>query len=234
MPPTATKKRIPRVSVAQTVDSVIVHDMKNLAFRLSALLQNMEENYDNPLFKESMSDVLADTIRKMDSIVKRFREHQQQVVIKLRIDVNQIVKELLESLPAKRIRNLTIKTSFADVPQIWGDAFYLHNAFHSIVENAIEAMPNGGTLGAKTGLVRRGKKQKIHVEISDTGIGMTQSFMESQLFSPFSTTKEQGLGLGLFTSQQIIALHQGMIEVESSPGQGTTFRVILPVEENDS
>jgi signal transduction histidine kinase len=227
-------KKIPRISLAQTVDSVIVHDMKNLAFRLSALLQNMEQNYDNPLFKQSMSDILADTVHKMDSIVKRFREHQQQVVIKLRIDVNQIVKELLASLPARKIRDLKIESSFDELPQIWGDGFYLHNAFHSILENALDAMPHGGTLSARTLLARRGKKHKIHVEISDTGVGMTQNFMETKLFHPFSTTKDQGLGLGLFTSQQIIGLHQGRIQVESSPGQGTTFRVILPVDQNGS
>jgi signal transduction histidine kinase len=61
-------------------------------------------------------------------------------------------------------------------------------------------------------------------------VGMSQSFMETKLFSPFVSTKEQGLGLGLFTSQQIVALHRGNIEVESSPGIGTTFRILLPVE----
>ena len=229
-----SKKKVPRVSVAQTVDSVIVHDMKNLAFRLSALLHNMNEHYDNPLFKQSMFDVLADTVRKMDSIVKRFRDHQQQVVIKLRVDINQILRELLENLRARRIRNLAIQMTFDELPPIWGDAFYLQSAFHSLLENAIEAMPQGGTLAVKTKLVRRGKKQRIHVEFSDSGIGMTPAFMETKLFNPFNTTKEQGLGLGLFTSQQIIALHQGKIEAESVPGAGATFRVILPADEDVS
>jgi len=230
----ASSKKVLRVSVAQTVDSIIVHDMKNLAFRLSALLHNMNENYDSPLFKQSMVEVLADTIRKMNSIVNRFRDHQEQVIIKLRVDVNQVLKELLDRLHTRRIRGLTIHTDFSELPQIWGDAFYLHNAFHSILENAIDAMPQGGNLTVKTSRVRRGRKQKLQIEISDSGIGMTQSFIETKLFNPFITTKEQGLGLGLFTSQQIIALHQGKIEVESVSGKGTTFRVILPVDENGS
>lgn len=208
--------------------------MKNLAFRLSALLQNMDENYDNPLFKQSMFDVLATTIRKMDSIVKRFRDHQQQVVIKLRVDVNQILRELMEGLRARKIRNLAIQITLDELPPIWADAFYLHSAFHSILENAIEAMPQGGTLAVKTKLIRRGKKQRIYVEFSDSGVGMTQAFMETKLFNPFTTTKEQGLGLGLFTSQQIIALHQGKIEAESTPGEGSMFRIILPVDDDAS
>ena len=220
------------MSLQQTVDSVIVHDMKNLAFRLSALLQNMDENYENPMFKQSIAEILNDTVRKMDAIVKKFRENQQQVVVKLRVDVNHILKKLLEDLPQRRTRGLNLDLSFENVPPIWGDPFYLHNAFHSLIENGIEAMPDGGTLRIHCGLTRERKREKILIEISDTGIGMTESFVQNELFNPFTTTKEKGLGLGLFTSQQIFAMHGGKIKVVSAPGTGTTFRITLPVEEN--
>ncbi|MCI0413590.1 HAMP domain-containing histidine kinase [bacterium] len=226
------KKKVLRVSLQQTVDSVIVHDMKNLAFRLSALLQNMDENYENPMFKQSIAEILNDTVRKMDAIVKRFRENQQQVVVKLRVDVNHILKKLLEDLPQRRSRDLNLDLSFEEVPPIWGDPFYLHNAFHSLIENGIEAMPDGGTLRVHCGLTRERKREKILIEISDTGMGMSESFVQNELFNPFTTTKEKGLGLGLFTSQQIFALHGGKIKVMSTPGSGTTFRITLPVEEN--
>src|SRR5215510_9352691 len=106
----ASKKKVVRVSLQQTVDSVIVHDMKNLAFRLSALLQNMEENYDSPMFKQSMADILNDTIQKMHRIVNRYRENQQQVVVKLKVDINQILMKALEDLPARKIRE--VQTEF--------------------------------------------------------------------------------------------------------------------------
>jgi signal transduction histidine kinase len=229
------KKRKNRsVSIEKTVDSVIVHDMKNLAFRLSALLQNMNDNYDNPLFKTSIMEVLGDTIRKMDGMVKRFREHQKQVVVKLRLDLNQLLNDLLERLPNRTTRKLTLETNLAQIPMVWADAFYLRDAFHSILDNAIEAMPEGGTLTVTTKIIHRKKRVNICVEISDTGVGMSQSFMESKLFSPFVSTKEQGLGLGLFTSQQIVALHHGTIEVESSPGMGTMFRIVLPAADHDT
>jgi len=224
------KRKDSQNTVGQTVDSVIVHDMKNLAFRLSALLQNMDDNYENPLFKKSMLDVLGDTIRKMNDIVKRFKEQQQHVMVKVRVDLNQILAGLLDALPSGRTRNLKIELNLGEMPLLWGDTFYLQNAFQSLIENAAEAMPEGGTLGIKTKVLRRRKKPWVIVEISDTGIGMSQSFMESKLFRPFITTKENGLGLGLFTSQQIFALHHGKIEVESSPNEGTTFRIVLPVD----
>jgi signal transduction histidine kinase len=229
--PVKARRRIPHASLQRTVDSVIVHDMKNLAFRLSAVMQNMEENYDNPVFKKSMTDILGDTIRKMNAIVKRFKE-QQYVVVKLRVDLNQIVRELVENLPARVLRNITVEMDLSDLPQIWGDPFYLHNAFHSLIENSVEAMPDGGTLKVKTKLIGRGKKPSVIVEISDTGVGMSQSFIANKLFHPFISTKQEGLGLGLYTSQQIFALHQGKIDVESSPGSGTTFRITLPANEN--
>jgi signal transduction histidine kinase len=231
---TKGKKKARSVSLEKTVDSVIVHDMKNLAFRLSALLQNMNENYDNPLFKTSMMEVLGDTIRKMDGMVKRFREHQKQVVVKLRLDLNLLLSDLLERLPSRTTRRLALETSLAQIPLVWADAYYLRDALHSILDNAIEAMPEGGTLTVTTKIIHRKKKPNICLEISDTGVGMSQSFMETKLFSPFVSTKEQGLGLGLFTSQQIVALHHGTIEVESSPGIGTTFRIVLPAEDHDS
>ncbi len=228
----SAKKKVVRVSLQQTVDSVIVHDMKNLAFRLSALLQNMDENYDSPMFKQSMAEILSNTVQKMDAIVKRFRENQKQVVVKLKADVNHILKKIVEDIPARRFRGLDLDLSLGEVPSIWGDPFYLHNAFHSLVENAIDAMPDGGTLRIHTKVIRQRKKEKLLVEIGDTGIGMTESFVQDELFNPFITTKERGLGLGLFTSQQIFALHQGRIEVMSSPGSGTIFRIMLPIEEN--
>jgi signal transduction histidine kinase len=220
------------VSVERTADSVIVHDMKNLAFRLSALLQNMDENYENPLFKNSMMDVLGDTIRKMESIVKRFRENQQQIVVKLRVDVNQMLQELTGTILAKASRNIVPDIQLSEVPLIWADAYYLHNAFSSVIENSIEAMPAGGVLGIKTELLTKRKKPRLVVEISDTGIGMTKSFMDNTLFRPFMSTKDKGLGLGLFTCQQIVQLHQGTMEVESAPDSGSIFRIILPAEDN--
>ena len=226
------KKKLLRVSLQQTVDSVIVHDMKNLAFRLSALLQNMDEHYDTPLFRQNVAEILNDTVKKMDRIVKQFRENQQQVVVKLRVDVNQILKKLMEEFSKHHTHGVQLKTELTELPLIWADPFYMHNAFQSLMQNGMDAMPKGGVLEVRTRTIRQRKKQKIQVEISDTGIGMTESFVQNELFHPFTTTKEKGLGLGLFTSQQIFALHGGTIQVLSTPGSGTMFRVTLPVEEN--
>jgi signal transduction histidine kinase len=67
------------------------------------------------------------------------------------------------------------------------------------------------------------------VEIEDTGCGMTPEFMARSLFKPFQTSKKNGLGIGMFHSKMIVEAHRGRIEVESAPGRGTTFRVLLPL-----
>jgi signal transduction histidine kinase len=227
------KKKVVRIALQKTVDSVLIHDMKNLAFRLSALLQNMEENYDTPLFKQSMSEILSDTVRKVDGIVNRFRQSQEQVVImKLKVDINQILTKVIQDLPLRRMRGVETLISFNEVPLIWGDPFYLHNAFRSISENSLDAMPKGGAFFIGTGMITSRGKKRIRVQISDTGQGMTEAFIKDCLFSAFNTTKESGLGLGLFTCKQIIALHHGKIKVASAPGVGTTFEILLPVEDN--
>jgi signal transduction histidine kinase len=225
-----TTARASRISLQRTVDSVIVHDLKNLAFRLSALLQNMDMNYENPLFKTSMMEILTDTIGKMDTIVKRFRDHQAQVIIKLRINLNDVLAAMLNTLPQKAIKQVKIDTEFGELPSIWGDAFYLREAFLNLVENALDAMPHGGILTLRTWRSDSRHKSRVVVEISDTGVGITQAYLESKLFQPFVTTKDDGMGLGLYTSQQIFALHHARMEVESAPNEGTTFRILFPAE----
>jgi signal transduction histidine kinase len=69
---------------------------------------------------------------------------------------------------------------------------------------------------------------KVFFSVSDTGDGMSASFIERQLFRPFSTTKKRGVGLGLYTCREVVRANGGTIEVESREGAGTTFRVVLP------
>ncbi|HSP06293.1 MAG TPA: HAMP domain-containing sensor histidine kinase [Acidobacteriota bacterium] len=91
-------------------------------------------------------------------------------------------------------------------------------------------MPDGGTLRVQTRRADTRKSPRVAVEIADTGIGMSESFLETELFQPFSTTKESGMGLGLYTTKQIVALHSGRITVKSSPGVGTTVTIVFPVD----
>jgi signal transduction histidine kinase len=210
-------------------NSLMLHDIKNLAFRLGALLQNLEVNYEDPLFKKSVVEILDDTVRRMDRIVRRCRDRRGEVIVKVPVDLNEILIEIVEHLP-RRPRNekeVFIEERYSRLPKIWGDPEFLREAFAIIVQNALEAMQDrGGRLTLSTGTAAsRAGRRRIVVRVADTGCGMSPEFIDNGLFAPFVSTKEDGLGMGLYACRKIIALHDGTIRVSSREGRGTTFRL---------
>ena len=110
-------------------------------------------------------------------------------------------------------------------PVITGDRFQIEQLFLNLVLNAVQAMPEGGTLTLRT----RGAGTWEVVEVCDTGLGIPEAIRE-RIFDPFFTTREvgQGTGLGLAVSYSIAAAHGGGIEVETHEGEGSIFRVLFP------
>jgi signal transduction histidine kinase len=104
-----------------------------------------------------------------------------------------------------------------------GDAELLHRALSNLVLNAMDAMPQGGTLTLRT----HDNDDRVYVEVSDTGSGLTREECD-RLFTPYYTSKEHGTGLGLAIVQSVVSDHGGTISVQSQPGKGTTFLVELP------
>jgi len=121
----------------------------------------------------------------------------------------------------------------ANVPSVVGDGDQLQQVFLNLFLNAIQAMPDGGTLRlsasskriSKEGL--DGEREYVEISVKDTGIGMEREILQN-IFNPFFTTKDTGTGLGLMVSHGIIQDHEGWIEVESEVGKGSAFRVYLP------
>ncbi len=111
------------------------------------------------------------------------------------------------------------------LPAITIDERQTQQVFLNIFLNAIQAMPDGGDLGVKT----QYSNKKIYVKISDTGMGISPSIINS-VCEPFFTTKAQGAGLGLSVIKRILDEHNGEISVESEEGKGTTFTVELPID----
>ena len=116
-----------------------------------------------------------------------------------------------------------VETDFAARPTVTGDAELLARALGNVVANALEAMPEGGTLRVRTLGVPGGAA----VEVEDTGPGLSEEQL-SRLFTPYHTTKPGGTGLGLVIAQGIAVDHGGRIEAASSLGHGATFRLVLP------
>lgn len=209
--------------------SLLVHDIKNLSFRLGALLQNLEKHYDDPLFKKSVVEVLGDTVDKMDRMVRRCRDRRDGVIIKFPIDLNEVLDRVVGSIPQEKRSGQGILTEarYGRIPKIWGDPDFLGEALVIIIQNALEAIEDEtGTVIIETRATKsRTGKRRVIVRISDTGCGMDAEFVRKCLFTPFCTTKPGGLGMGLYACKKIIALHEGSIRVSSRLGRGTTFRI---------
>jgi signal transduction histidine kinase len=106
------------------------------------------------------------------------------------------------------------------------DAERIGKVIENLVLNALEAMSDkSGSLTLEAGTTDEGK---VFFSVTDTGTGITRDFIERRLYHPFATTKRRGVGLGLYTCREVVRAHGGSIEVSSTEGSGTTFRVVLP------
>ena len=146
---------------------------------------------------------------------------------KARVDVNDLIARVL-ALSAKRLERhhiVALQRLADDLPQPQGVADQIQQVFLNLALNAIDAMPEGGELRISTGYEQA--SDEIVVTFVDTGPGMSPDVL-SKLFEPFFSTKNEGVGLGLFVSQNIVREHGGGIEAESELGQGSTFVVRLP------
>lgn len=214
--------------------NLLVHDLKNLAGRLAVLCQNLASHYDDPLFKGTALDLLDDSVVHLRRLAEEIRNHDGRVMIKLRVNLNDLLEEALGDRQPDIGAGIRVVTRFAEIPPIWGDGFLLRRAFACAIENGLEAMHDEGTLGLRTRLARRRGRSRILIEISDTGSGMSEEFIRQRLFRPFTSTKQEGLGLGLYTIRQVMSLHDGTVRILSARDAGTRIRFYLPVDADDS
>jgi two-component system nitrogen regulation sensor histidine kinase NtrY len=149
-----------------------------------------------------------------------------------RIDLNEVVRNVARlfqaQLHAPGRASSVCRLELADSAVfVAGDPELLHRALSNLVLNAMDAMPNGGTITMRT---KQGGHY-AHIEVSDTGSGLTPEECE-RVFTPYYTSKTHGTGLGLAIVQSVISDHGGRIGVRSEKGRGTTFEIELPLNED--
>lgn len=168
-------------------------------------------------------------IVRLDYIVTDFLEAIRPRPAQITLgSLHDVIRETVELLrPELENRGQTVTEKLApEMPPLPIDAPQIKQALVNIIKNAMQAMSRGGELTIQTGSSGDG----AWVGISDTGCGIPQEQL-SRIFEPFFTTKKKGSGLGLMIVQRIIREHGGRIDLESRPGQGTTFRIWLPLRE---
>jgi putative PEP-CTERM system histidine kinase len=204
------------------MSTFIVHDLKNLVFQLTLLLNNAKKHKDKPEFQQDMLGTLDHSVKKMTLLLQKLsRGEALDVAAPLLIDqlLAQAVEAQAAAKPAPVLeiedRGLTVLANWARLERVLGH----------IIQNAIEATAQDGRV-----LVRLLREQQTAVvELNDSGQGMSAAFMRERLFKPFESTKSAGMGIGVFESREYIREVGGELEVISEPAVGTTFRVILPL-----
>ena len=172
-------------------------------------------------------DVIAKEIRRLDEVVQGFLKFTRPEDLRLQpVRVKDVFDEILPLIAAEAENNRVRVTVDGPPGGPWvnGDASMLRQAFLNLAINACQAMPEGGTLRLSCGAV---PGNRVEVRFEDTGVGIPAEHL-SKIFDLYFTTKEHGTGIGLSMVYRIIQLHDGEVEVESTKGRGTTFRVLLP------
>jgi nitrogen fixation/metabolism regulation signal transduction histidine kinase len=223
-----------RVAAWRELARRLAHELKNPLFPLQLTVENLmrartqsPEQFDE-VFRESSSTLLAE-ISNLKTIIGRFSEFSKMPHPQLQpVQVNELLRGVTKlfqaQLQAPGRAAIDCKLDLAEsLGTIAADPDLLHRALSNLVLNAMDAMPNGGTLSLRS----RRDDGKVILEIADTGSGLTPEECE-RIFTPYYTSKQHGTGLGLAIVQSVVSDHGGRIRVQSEPGRGTAFVIELP------
>ncbi len=225
-----------RVAAWRELARRLALELKNPLFPLQITVENLLRSREQQpgefeeVFRES-SRTLLDEISNLRTIIGRFSDFAKMPPPQLQaVDVNELVRGAMRLFEAqiKSSGSAPINARLELAPKrasIQADPGLLHRAVQNLILNALDAMPEGGTLTIATSAYSGG----VCLEVSDTGKGLTPEEC-ARLFTPYYTSKQHGTGLGLAIVQSVVSDHGGRITVASEPGRGTTFRIELPAE----
>lgn len=172
-------------------------------------------------------DVISKEIRRLDEVVNGFLKFARPDELKLQpVRLSTLISDVATSAaPEAERRGITMSVDCpGSLPAINADPGMLGQALLNLVLNGCQAMPDGGTL--KIGC-RAGSRRRVEITVEDTGVGIPPEHL-GRIFDLYFTTKEKGSGIGLSMVYRIVQLHDGEVEVQSTPGRGTRFRLRFP------
>jgi two-component system nitrogen regulation sensor histidine kinase NtrY len=220
-----------RVAAWRELARRLAHELKNPLFPLQLTVENLlrareqgQAEFDET-FHESAGTLLSE-IQNLKTIIARFSDFSKMPQPHFQsVPLGEVVEEAVKLHQAQLAEaKITVEQSVnPSDAQIAADADLLHRALSNLIMNAIEAMPEGGTLRVKT----QQQNDSARIEVCDTGKGLSPEEC-SRLFTPYYTSKPHGTGLGLAIVQSIVSDHGGRISVSSQPGVGTAFTIELP------
>lgn len=200
----------------------IMHDVKNLVSQLTLVTRNAEKHAGNPDFQADMIATLKSSVARMNDLLARLSQHNKaQAEEPKAMAVGPLVERVASS---KRLQLPIVVGGNLGLYAI-SDPARLEQALSHLVQNAIDA----SAANEPVSILVRSMDAHVIVEVIDKGSGMSPQFVHNELFKPFASTKDGGFGVGAFEARALITAMGGRIEVSSREGEGTTFRVFLPI-----
>ena len=172
-------------------------------------------------------NIIGDEIRRLDQVLNGFLKFARPEELRLEpVHLESLISDVATSVaPEAEQRRVQVKTECPpELPEINADFGMLRQALLNLAINACQAMADGGTLRMTC---RVASRQRVEIDVEDTGVGIPPEHL-SKIFDLYFTTKEKGSGIGLSMVYRIVQLHDGEVEVQSTPGRGTRFRLIFP------
>jgi PAS domain S-box-containing protein len=222
-------------AAAEKLSATIAHEVNTPLQAIQSSLYMAERADDAQRARHLVR--AATQVERISSILERLLSlHHIDTVPPTLIDVNVLLERLLDLLRTTlELQQIAVQVSLHPrLPRLWGKSDDLNQALLNLLINAIEAMPNGGTLTIRSerdagqGLSGTGAGSSMRIVIEDTGHGMLPK-VQAHAFDPFFTTRPNRQGIGLAVSHKTITEHGGRITAQSVPGQGSRFVITLPL-----
>ena len=230
------KQTAERLAAFGTLASGVAHEIKNPLVAIRTFAELLPERFADIDFREDFSKVVVREIDRIDNLVARLRGIATAPRPHLgSVDVRQPLSDTLKLLRGQiEQTRTTVRTAFEDPhPVVSIDDAQLKQLSLNLLQNAIEAMGNDGTLSILVTRRYTGGGDWIAIEISDTGPGISES-VQDRIFEPFFTTKPTGSGLGLAICRSIVDSHRGSIRAQNDPDRGATIIVELPATDRST
>ncbi|MDR0486983.1 MAG: PAS domain S-box protein [Treponema sp.] len=229
-------RRAENLASLTTLAAGVAHEIKNplgsISIHLQLLQKKLKKMSHSDKTTDKYFDVLREEVDRLNHIVVDFLFAVRPMTLELREgDINKLISQVIEFVcyEMDQLNIRCLPELDENLPSILMDERYMKQALLNLVKNAQAAMPGGGLLTIATSCT----DNEIRISVCDTGMGISEENL-TKIFEPYFTTKETGTGLGLTQVFKIIREHQGEIAVDSAPGEGTDFEIILPIPRKET
>ena len=213
-----------RLSALGEISAGIVHEIRNPLGAIKGAVEIIEDELAADSPRREFAEIAKREVDRIEKLVREFvRFARPPKLVRNRADVNNLIESVVKLLEQKAAaQKVTVSKEFAgDLPQITLDIEQIEQVLLNLAINALQAMPDGGTLVFRTNQA----KETVTIEVEDTGCGIPPNVI-GRIFDPFFTTKAKGSGLGLSVAHKIVTQHEGSLVAENT-AHGSVFRLTL-------